>query len=127
RYLPDDFGANEASVLAVNNGTTGTPVTIETKVDASHGFTVFAQHFWTERLRSTVAIGYNQSQIASFLPANVANAAATKTLHVNLIFRPVPSVDLGVEGMLGQKQYQKNTGIGPQNAERVEFGGIWHF
>ena len=127
RFIPDDFGGNEASVLAVNNGTTGTPKTIQTKIQSDHGFTLFAQHYWTARLRSTVAIGYNQSQIASFLPANVLNAAATKTLHVNLIFRPVPSVDLEPEGMLGQKQYQKNTGVGPKNAQRIEFGGIWHF
>jgi Porin subfamily len=127
RYIPDDFGGNVASVLAVNNGTTGTPVTVQAKIQASQGFTVFAQHYWTARLRSTAVIGYNQSQIASFLPADVNNAKSTRTLHVNLILRPVPSVDLGVEAMFGQKQYQKSTGIGSQNAERIELGGVWHF
>ena len=78
-------------------------------------------------MRSTVAIGYNHQNLASFLPADPQNAVVTKTLHINLIMRPVPSVDLGLEGMIGQKQYQESTNVTPQNAERVEFGGIWHF
>lgn len=127
RYIPDDFGGNVASVLAVNNGTTGTPVTIATKIQDDQGFTAWIQHYWTAKLRSTFAIGYNRSNIASFLPINVANAVATKTAHLNLIYRPVPSVDLGIEGMIGQKQFQKGTGVSPKNAERIEFGGIWHF
>ncbi|OYV34256.1 MAG: hypothetical protein B7Z81_10315 [Acidocella sp. 20-61-6] len=127
RYIPDDFGGNIASVIAVDNGTTGTPRTLQTKLQDDQGFTVFYQHYWTALLRSTVSIGYNHQNLASFLPADVQNATATKTAHVNLILRPVPSVDLGIEAMIGQKDYQKSTGITPQNAERFEFGGIWHF
>lgn len=127
RYIPDDFGGNVASVLAVNNGTTGTPATIATKLQDDQGITLFAQHYWTDKLRSTVAVGYNRSNIAAFLPADTSNAAATKTIHVNLILRPVPSVDLGVEAMIGQKDFQKSTGQRPLNAERVEFGGKWQF
>lgn len=127
RYIPDDFGGNVASVLAVNNGTTGTPTTIATKIQDDQGFTLFAQHYWTPILRSTVAIGYNHQNMASFLPADTQNAPTTKTIHVNLIVRPVPSVDLGVEAMIGQKTFQKSTGQRPLNAERIEFGGKWHF
>lgn len=127
RYIPDDFGGNVASVLAVDNGTTGTPMTIASKVQNDQGFTAWVQHFWTAKLRSTVAIGYNHLNLAGFLPVDVTNAIATKTVHANLIYRPVPSVDLGLEGMIGQKQFQKGTDVPPKNAERVEFGGIWHF
>ncbi len=127
RYIPDDFGANVASVLAVNNGTTGTPRTIATKLQDDQGFTLFYQHYWTPILRSTVAIGWNHQNLASFLPADSQNAVVTKTVHANLIVRPVPSVDLGVEFMMGQKQYQNSTGVPPKNAVRVELGGIWHF
>ncbi|MDE8344557.1 MAG: porin [Acidocella sp.] len=127
RYIPDDFGGNVASVLAVNNGTTGVPTTIATKIQNDDGFTLFAQHYWTSILRSTLAIGYNHQALASFLPADTANAPTTKTIHVNLILRPVPSVDLGIEAMIGQKTFQKSTGQSPLNAERVEFGGKWHF
>ncbi len=127
RYIPDDFGGNIASVLAVNNGTTGTPVTIETKIQNDQGFTAYAQHYWTKILRSTIAVGYNHQNLAGFLPPDFANALSTKTAHINLIARPVPSVDLGVEAMIGQKQFQKSTGIPNKNAERIEFGGIWHF
>jgi hypothetical protein len=127
RYIPDDFGGNIASVLAVNNGTTGIPITIASKIQDDHGFTVFAQHYWTQILRSTVAIGYNQQNLAAFLPTDVANALNTKTAHVNLIARPVPSVDLGIEGMWGEKTFQKSTNVTPKTATRVEFGAIWHF
>lgn len=127
RYIPDDFGANVASVLAVDNGTSGTPVTVATKLQNDEGFMLYAQHFWTRRWRSTVTVGYNHQQMAGFLPADPQNAPTTKTLHVNLIYRPVPSVDLGIEGMVGQKTFQKSTGLRAVTAERVEFGGIWHF
>lgn len=127
RYIPDDFGGNVASVLAVDNDTTGTPKTIATKIQNDDGFTLFAQHYWTPILRSTVAIGYNHQDLAAFLPADTSNAPTTKTIHVNLILRPVPSVDLGIEAMIGQKTFQKSTGQSPLNAERIEFGGKWHF
>lgn len=127
RYIPDDFGANVASVLAVNNGTTGTPKTIATKLQDDQGFAVFFQHYWETNLRSTVSIGYNHQNLASFLPADTQNAVATKTVSANLIWRVVPSVDLGAEFWLGQKQYQRLTGISPKNAEKLVVGGIWHF
>jgi hypothetical protein len=127
RYIPDDFGANVASVLAVDNGTSGTPDVVNSKIQYDQGFTLFAQHFWTKLLRSSVSVGYNHQNMAAFLPSDVNNAPTTKTVHVNLILRPVPSVDLGIEAMMGQKSFQKSTGIGPKNAERVEAGGIWHF
>lgn len=127
RYIPDDFGGNVASVLAVDNGVTGTPLTIASKVQDDQGFTAWVQHFWTAKLRSTVAIGYNHLNLAGFLPVDTANAIATKTAHINLIYRPVPSVDLGIEGMIGQKQFQRGTNVPPKNADRFEFGGIWHF
>lgn len=127
RYIPDDFGANVASVLAVNNGTTGTAKTVETKLQDDQGFTLYYQHFWLPTLRSTVTIGYNHQNLAAFLPADTANAVATKTVAANLIWQAVPSADIGIEFWLGQKQFQKTTGVPPKNAEKVVFGGIWHF
>ncbi|OYV38904.1 MAG: hypothetical protein B7Z81_03995 [Acidocella sp. 20-61-6] len=127
RYIPDDFGANVASVLAVDNGTTGTARTIQTKLQDDQGFAVYYQHFWMPKLRSSVTIGYNHQNLASFLPADTQNAVATKTVSTNLIWRVVPSTDLGVEFWLGQKQFQKSTGVSPKNAEKLVFGGIWHF
>lgn len=127
RYIPDDFGANVASVLAVNNGTTGTPKTLGTKLQDDQGFTLYYQHFWMPTLRSTVAIGYNHQNLAAFLPADTANAVATKTVSANILWRAVPSADIGIEFLLGQKQFQKSTGVPPKNAEKILFGGTWHF
>lgn len=127
RYIPDDFGANVASVLAVDNGTTGTAKTIMTKLQDDQGVALYYQHFWMPTLRSTVTVGYNHQNLASFLPADTQNAVATKTVAANLIWQVVSSADVGVEFWLGQKQYQKATGVPPKNAEKVLFGGIWHF
>ncbi|MGN6234379.1 MAG: DcaP family trimeric outer membrane transporter [Trinickia sp.] len=128
RYLPDDFGANVASVLAVNNGTAANPTgatNIEIQPDV--GAELFFQHWWTHKLRSNLGLGYNHQQLASWLPADPTNAVTTKTVHVNLIYRPVPTVDVGLETMYGQKTFQAGTGLGTQAAWRVEAGGIWHF
>ncbi len=127
RYIPDDFGANVASVLAVNNGTTGTAKTVATKLQDDQGGALYYQHFWMQTLRSTVTVGYNHQNLASFLPADMANAVATKTIAANLIWQAVPSADIGIEFWLGQKQFQKTTGIPAKNAEKIVFGGIWHF
>jgi len=128
RYLPDDFGANVASVLAVDNGTVANPTganNVEIQPDA--GAELFFQHWWTHKLRSNVGLGYNHQRLASFVPVDPTNAVTTKTVHVNLIYRPVPTVDVGLETMWGQKTFQAGTGLGNQSAWRVEAGGIWHF
>ncbi len=127
RYLPDDFGANVASVLAINDGTRQGMAASAIEVQPDAGLTVFAQHWWAPKLRSNLALGYNQQTLASFLPADAQNATKTETVHVNLIEQPVPSLDLGVELMWGRKTFQSSTGLAPADATRVEFGGIWHF
>ncbi|WP_018912250.1 DcaP family trimeric outer membrane transporter [Thiomonas sp. FB-6] len=128
RYLPDDFGANVASVLAVNDGTAANP-TGAAAVDVQNdtGLTLYAQHWWSSKLRSNIGLGVNHQSLAAFLPADSQNAVKTETVHVNLIEQPVPSVDLGVEYMWGRKTFQSSTGLAPANASRLEFGGIWHF
>ena len=128
RYLPDDFGANVASVLAVNNGTAANPTgATAVEVQPDTGVTLFAQHWWTSKLRSNIGLGFNRQSLASFLPADAQNATKTETVHVNLIEQPVPSLDLGVELMWGRKTFQGSTGLAPADAKRIEFGGIWHF
>ena len=128
RYLPDDFGANVASVLAVNDGTAANP-TGATSVDVQNdtGLTVYAQHWWSRTLRSNLGLGVNRQSLAAFLPADSQNAVKTETVHLNLIEQPVPSLDLGVEYMWGRKTFQSSTGLAPADASRLEFGGIWHF
>ncbi len=128
RYIPDDFGANVASVLAINNGTSANPTgATNVEIQPDFGAQLFFQHWWTNKLRSNVGLGYNHQRLASFLPVDPTNAVTTKTVHVNLIYRPVPSVDLGVEAMWGQKTFQAGTGLGTESATRIEAGGIWHF
>ncbi|HEX7750289.1 MAG TPA: porin [Bordetella sp.] len=127
-YLPDDFGANGPSALAVNNGTAANPTgATQFELQPVMGGTLFYQHWWTSKLRSTLAFGYNHQRLAAFLPADANNAVTTKTVHLNLIYRPIKTVDLGVEVAWGQKTFQASTGYGKESARRIEVGGIWHF
>lgn len=128
RYIPDDFGANVASVLAVNNGTAANPTgATAVEIQPDTGATLYAEHYWTGTLRSAIGLGYNHQKLASFLPADTQNAVTTKTVHVNLVMNPVPSVQIGIEAMWGQKTFQASTGVPPASAKAVEVGGIWHF
>ncbi|MBU6492334.1 MAG: porin [Burkholderiales bacterium] len=128
RYIPDDFGANTASTLAIDNGTAADPTgATAVQVQPDVGGTVYFQHWWTSQLRSNIGFGFNHQRLAGFLPADAQNAVTTKTVHVNLILQPTKTVDVGIEAMWGQKTYQASTGISPQTAKRIEVGGIWHF
>lgn len=128
RYIPDDFGANTASVLAINNGTNANPTgATDVQVQPELGGGLFFQHWWTDKLRSNIGLGYNHQRLASFLPADPQNAVTTKSIHLNLIYRPFRTVDVGIEVMWGQKTFQNSTGLASETAKRIEAGGIWHF
>jgi hypothetical protein len=66
----------------------------------TYGGNVSYTHWWTDQLRSTVMGGYSHVEKTSVIVAPVA-AAALDDHHiggtVNLIWSPVPQVDLGLE------------------------------
>lgn len=89
------------------NGASGTGSlrTVET-----YGGLAWIQHRWTNTLRSTVAYGRNRINIVNAVAGGkgtigvgtVAALGATAvqdqwTVHANLIWRPVPRVDIGIE------------------------------
>ena len=71
------------------------------------------RHFWTPMIRSSIAYGYNkintplQSQVASTLAASAGVGGTTgnfpdgkiQQVTANLIWSPVPKLDLGVEAL----------------------------
>jgi hypothetical protein len=65
----------------------------------SWGGNVGYQHFWTDGLRSTVVYGHSQTKLDSFMVAGTHESS--DSVHANLIWSPVPSVDLGVEYIWG--------------------------
>jgi hypothetical protein len=75
----------------------------------TYGGLVWIQHRWTDTLRSTLAYGRNRINFVNAVAGGKAaiGAAAVAfgapgsqdqwTIHANLIWRPVPRVDIGVE------------------------------
>ena len=71
------------------------------------------QHWWTDMLRSTVAGSYAKQYVQSdVFPTCSSNPACLPTLdrawtvHVNLIWSPVPQVDTGIEWIRMQARNQ---------------------
>jgi hypothetical protein len=106
-----DYGGNQG--IEVGNGgsalpsgyTNPCPVASSaswcTYVPFSWGIYAAYQHFWTEQLRSTLALGYshvntNVAYQGGFNAANVDNNSHLSAA-ANLIWSPVPKVDLGIE------------------------------
>ena len=64
-------------------------------------------HHWMENLRSNVSAGIRHEDYHSNLIGPAQNIVADKelvTAHVNLIWAPVPFVDIGVEYLYGRRQ-----------------------
>jgi hypothetical protein len=86
----------EINTLAVTPG-----VGVVAKAPWTYGGFINYQHWWTDQLRTNVVGGYDRIRnVDSIITALASEAALEKkhyTTHVNLIWSPVPQVDLGVE------------------------------
>jgi hypothetical protein len=74
---------------------------IVAKAPWTYGGFINYQHWWTNELRTNVVGGYdrirNIDSIITLATSQVALEKKHYTTHVNLIWSPVPQVDLGVE------------------------------
>jgi len=90
-YL-SDMGSIAGIQANLVNGAVGTPL--------AYGGNVSYTHWWTDQLRSTVMGGYSHLTKTAAITSAVA-AAALDDHHIgatiNLIWSPVPQVDLGLE------------------------------
>jgi hypothetical protein len=96
------------------------------------------QHFWTDALRSTLGAGYNHVSIDRNLFANSPTSGVVlgnvfQTTHwsiaANLVWSPVPKVDLGVEYIYYHINFASE-GVGNSTAghdHRIEAESIFHF
>ena len=97
---------------AVLNGPSGSAAQLDAVEQA--GGLVWIQHYWTETIRSNVAYGRNWVDVVGSMKAGVAGLGGKAgigavalfggplgqdmwTVHANLIWSPVPGVDIGVE------------------------------
>ncbi|QQR68308.1 MAG: porin [Alphaproteobacteria bacterium] len=93
RYLSD----------AVNLGTALNLVTGDLRTQATWGGYVGGQHFWTDTVRSSLVYGHTTIRPHTFLPG-VTTTKELDSVHVNLIWSPVPSVDVGSEYIYGHRE-----------------------
>jgi len=86
------------------------------------GGNVGYQHFWADGLRSSVVYGHSQTTLKSFMPAGAHKRS--DSVHANLIWSPVPSVDLGFEYCWGRAE-DKNNAEGFMN--RLQASAAYRF
>ncbi len=60
------------------------------------------RHFWTDKWRSNVTLGYFQASDDTEF-TGVAETKNVRSIHANLIWTPVPKLDIGVEGIFASR------------------------
>jgi hypothetical protein len=95
-----------ASGNAIGVVATGTPNTLNLRTVAQYGGQVWIQHRWTDTLRSNLVYGrmrndYVQQVVGGKNGGGPGFTQDYWTVHANLIWRPVPRVDIGVEYIYG--------------------------
>lgn len=148
-----DYGGNQGAELGAGPTCGGGTAAAETwcgmYIPFSWGLYAAYQHFWTDQLRSTVGFGYSHvdnNANYQIMPAaigmlgpnfnleNVDNESHMSAV-ANLIWSPVPKVDIGIEYVWYRVTYIDSpfqaTGAGStSNAgydNRVEVESIFHF
>ncbi|MDH3235411.1 MAG: porin, partial [Alphaproteobacteria bacterium] len=96
-------------VLAAGNVVSGvingTANAFSIRTVAQYGGQIWIQHRWTDTLRSNLVYGrIRNDYVQQVTGGKNAGGSATQdywTIHANLIWRPVPRVDIGVEYIYG--------------------------
>lgn len=85
-----------------------------------YGYDIAYQHYWREDLRSNVA--YRWAQLDNSATQAGDALRSVQYLAANLIWRPVPQVDFGVEYLFGQRENKNGQSA---DANRLQFSFIW--
>jgi hypothetical protein len=119
-----EYGSTQQSLEL--SGITATAITAYAPL--TFGGMVAYQHWWTDQLRTNVSVGYDQiHNSTSVITSAAALAGLDKrhyTSHVNLIWSPVPQVDLGVEYIYGRRVVESGL---HGNANRAQVSGKFKF
>ena len=116
KFIPDEFGSPNG--FAVNGY--GTDL-VEAKTQLSYGTSVWLRHFWGAQWRSNVAIGYSRQGYASFIVPAPDQVRALRTAHANLIYAPLPMIDVGVEVEYARKSFRRELNLDDADALRLDF------
>ena len=77
------------------------PITGELKVLTAFGGYLAYQHWWSGKMRSTLVASYTDVDNLDFQPDNAYRQ--TKRVTANLLFSPIPRVDIGAEVLWGER------------------------
>lgn len=132
-----DYGSNTGIQIGTGTACGGTATTWcpGAYVPTEWGIYGAYQHFWTSALRSTVGGGYSHVDNSySYLNSPVVQEFVANQSHwsiaANLIWSPVPKVDLGVQYIYYHVRYMSAaiTGGSPSGDDnRIEAESIFHF
>lgn len=113
RYITDLGGSGLDAVQDAN----GNLDTVE-----AFGVMVQGQHWWSDRWRSTLAYGYLTADPSSDAPPTALNTS--HYVAANLIWSPIPSVDIGAEYLWG---YLETEGDRSGAANRIQASVTYRF
>jgi hypothetical protein len=77
------------------------PVTGELKVLTAFGGYLAYQHWWSEKMRSTLVAGFTDVDNFDFQPDDAYRQ--TRRITANLLYSPIPRVDVGAEMLWGER------------------------
>lgn len=112
RYMYTNF---EGAALDVENDE------IE-QVDQWGGFLAY-RHYWMDNLRSSLVYSYGEADNDTDVVPETVNKRF-QSIHANLIWSPIPAVNLGLEYLYGQRELE-NDEDGDLN--RIQFGAQYSF
>ena len=89
----------------------------------SYGIFGSYRHFWNEKWRSNLTLGYLKVDNETELTGTGVTKKA-QSLHVNLIYSPQPKLDFGVEFMYADREVESGA---DGDLTRVQFSGKYAF
>ncbi|MGB5688182.1 MAG: hypothetical protein WBM45_02830, partial [Woeseiaceae bacterium] len=98
------------------------PVTGKLETLTAFGAYVSFQHWWSEKLRSTFVVGFTDVDNLDFQPDDAYHQ--TRRVTANLLFSPIPRVDIGAELLWGERT-NKDGGTG--DAVQMQFAARYIF
>ena len=110
RYLP--YIANNDGAAVKNFGSTS----VSLATQAQWGGFAWYQHHWTGELRSTAVYSIGENHWAHYAAFATNQSDRIQSVHVNLIWSPVPAVNLGAEFIYGDRDLRRNPVTGLRQA-----------
>lgn len=87
---------------ALNTGAAVNQATQTMDTQFAWGGYVGLQHYWMDTLRSSLVYGYARMNLKDYIAAT--NTERTDSIHANIIWSPIPSMDIGAEYIYGRRE-----------------------